>query len=150
MCSKRLRIADCGLVRNGFSLVEIMVVIVIIGLLSGVVTVSVRSYMTKAKQQIARDEIRVIVGAVESFWSERSRYPTNDEGIAVLCTKSDKSPDPYLSKEPVDPWGHSYVYNCPGSKGPYEVICLGADGREGGDGADSDISSDELTQKATK
>lgn len=144
-CSRRLKSA-----RGGFSLVEIMIVILIIGLLAGVVTVNVRSYLTKAKQNIARQDIAVIAGALERFQGENNRYPSSEEGIGVLSRKSDKTSDPYLSSEPIDPWGHSYTYLCPGPKNPFAVICLGADGKEGGDGADGDISSDDLNQKGAK
>jgi general secretion pathway protein G len=135
---------------KGFSLVEIMIVIVIIGLLAGVVTVNIRSHLIKAKQTIVRQDLSVIAGAVERYWSETGRYPSNDEGLAVLWQKTDKSAEPYLGKQPLDPWGRPYVYQSPGPNGPYVVICLGADGTEGGDGADADISSDDLTQKAAK
>jgi general secretion pathway protein G len=135
---------------NGFSLIEIMIVIVIIGLLAGVVTVNVRGNLIKAKQTIARQDLSVIVDALARFWSEHSRYPTNDEGLNVLWQKPASGAEPYLTKEPVDPWGRSYVYVSPGPNGPFVVICLGADGQEGGEGADADISSDDLPQKATK
>jgi general secretion pathway protein G len=172
MSSEQLRIANCGFrigadahakkssrrsrfprfpirnpqsaIRNGFSLVEIMIVIVIIGLLATAVTVNVRAYMIKAKQNIARQDIAVIVSALQSFWADTGRYPTADDGLAALSRKNEKTGEPYLTKEPVDPWGHAYQYLCPGRKGPFEVICLGADGREGGEGGDSDISSDDV------
>jgi general secretion pathway protein G len=130
----------------GFSLVEIMIVIVIIGLLAGVVTVNVRSYLLKAKQNVARQDIAVIVSALDRFWADNGRYPTNDEGLAALCVKSAKHPEPLLAREPVDPWGRAYVYICPGSKGPYEVLCKGPDNRDSGEGV---ISSDDLPPKAT-
>lgn len=136
--------------RGGFSLVEIMIVIMIIGLLAGVVTVNVRSYLTKAKQNVARQDLAVIVGALQRYMAENNRPPTSDEGIGVLCRKSDKTSDPFLSAEPVDPWGHAYVYLCPGPKDAFAVICLGADGKEGGEGADADISSDDLNTKGAK
>ncbi len=132
-------------VPTGFSLVEIMIVIVIIGLLAGVVTVNVRSYLLKAKQNVARQDIAVIVSALDRFWADNGRYPTNDEGLAALCSKTAKHPEPLLAREPVDPWGRSYVYICPGSKGPYEVICKGPDNRDSGEGV---ISSDDLPTKA--
>ena len=123
-----------------------MVVIVIIGLLAAAVTINVRGYMIKAKQNIARQDIGVIVQAVRSFWVETGHYPT---ALTDLTAKSGKTGEPYLDREPVDPWGHAYQYLCPGRNGPFEVICLGADSHEGGDGADSDISSDDLQQPQT-
>jgi general secretion pathway protein G len=132
--------------RRAFSLVEVMIVIVIIGLLAGVVTVNVRSYLTRAKQNAARQEIATIVHALDAFYSTYGRYPTNDEGIDVLSRPSEKLPEPPLNGAPVDPWGQRYQYNSPGTTGPFEVICHGADGREGGDGVDQDITSDNLKE----
>lgn len=132
--------------RRGFSLVEVMIVIVIIGVLAGVVTINVRGYLIKAKQNTARQDIAVIMQALDSFWAVYSRYPTNEEGLAVLARCTEKMPDPPLRGEPVDPWGNDYQYNSPGASAPYEVICVGADGREGGDGANADISSSNLRQ----
>lgn len=130
----------------GFSLVEIMVVIVIIGLLAGTVTLGVRAYLHKAKQTVARKEIATIVEALESYYGFAGRFPSNDEGIALLTQPSEAFPEPLLSGEPTDPWGNPYQYNAPGRSGPYEVICYGQDGREGGEGLDADITSETLKQ----
>jgi len=134
--------------RRGFSLVEIMIVIVIIGLLAGVVTINVRSYLTKAKQNVARQDISVISQALDTYWGEYGRYPTNDEGLAILTQASEKMSEPPLNPSGLkDPWGQPYVYNCPASNSdrPYEIICLGGDNRPGGDGTDADISSATLS-----
>jgi len=132
--------------RRGFSLVEIMIVIVIIGLLASVVTVNARGYLLKAKQNTARQEIATIMHALDTFYATYGRYPTNDEGLAILARPSEKLPEPLLSAEPRDPWGHPYQYNSPGTNAPYEVICFGADGRAGGEGADADLSSTNLKE----
>jgi general secretion pathway protein G len=146
---RRLRTAGrCG--RAGFSLPELMVVIVIIGLLAGVATVSVRSYLVRGKQNIAKMEIAKICEALDAFYAHNDRYPTAEEGIAALATKSPAFPDGLLSKVPNDPWGFSYEYVVPGSKGPYEVICYGGDHRQGGTGGDADISSVDLGQDRSK
>lgn len=128
--------------RSGFSLVELMVVIVIIGLLAGVVTINVRSYLIKGKQSVAKLEIAKICQALDSYYAEHDRYPTNEEGIAVVATKSDGT----LNKVPLDPWKNPYEYHNPGRGNdlPYEVICYGADHREGGSGGDADLSSADL------
>ena len=118
---------------KGFSFIEIMVVVVIIGLLAGTVAIKVGHYIDKAKGNRARSDIATIVNAVESYYADNGRYPTNDEGLSVLPIKNTK-----------DPWARVYQYNQPGRSEPYEVICYGADGREGGDNADTDITSADL------
>lgn len=118
-----------------------MVVIVIIGLLAGTVTISVRSYLIRGKQSVARVEIAKICLAIDTFYSEYDRYPTSDEGIAILLEKNDAFADGLLSKQPVDPWKRPYEYIYPGNSTPYEVICYGADHQEGGTGADKDLSN---------
>ncbi|MEM8738832.1 MAG: type II secretion system major pseudopilin GspG [Planctomycetota bacterium] len=127
----------------GFSLVEIMVVLVIIGLLAGLVGVNVRGYLVKAKRNAATAEIATICDALEAFYTEYDRYPSNDEGLLVLTEPSERLPEPLLDREPVDPWGRAYIYNQPGREGAYEVMSLGADGREGGDSktADADLGN---------
>lgn len=154
MCCKRAIIQRgiCGrrrAARSGFSLVELMVVIVIIGLLAGVVTVSVRSYLVRSKQNVCRLEIAKISQALDTFYSEFDRYPTNEEGIEALVEKSDRFPDGILNKLPRDPWKHPYEYRVPGRNSPYEVVCYGADHREGGNGADADLSSSDVESDAS-
>lgn len=129
--------------RTGFSLVELMVVIVIIGLLSGVVTISVRSYLIRSKQNVAKLEISKICSALETFYITFDRYPTSQEGLEILAEKSDEFPDGLLPFIPNDPWRNAYEYVSPGQSMPYEVICYGADNREGGTGADLDMTSGE-------
>lgn len=133
--------------RGGFSLIEIMVVLVIIGLLASVVTINVRGYLIKAKQNTARMEIATLCDALESYYTANDRYPTNDEGLAALAQTSASQPEPLIKQVPVNPWGHPYQYNQPGRDGPYEVISLGADNREGGTGADMDLISSDLKEK---
>lgn len=130
--------------RAAFTLVELMVVIVIVGLLAGAVSVSVRSYMIRGKQGVAKLEISKISDALNTYYTALDRYPTTEEGIEILVQESDEFPAGLLDKMPVDPWGSPYEYNQPGQSSAYEIICYGADGSEGGDGADSDISSESL------
>lgn len=129
---------------RAFSLVELIVVMVIIGLLASLVAIRTRSYLIASKQNAARAEIALIVKALETFYADQSRYPTNEEGIAILTSATPSFPDGFLTKVPKDPWKHAYEYVSPGERGPYEVICLGGDGREGGEAGDLDISSDSL------
>ena len=131
--------------RRSFTLTELMVVIVIIGLLASVATISVRTYMTHSRQNIARSEIATVCNALELYLTIQGRYPTNDEGIEILVQKTDKAPDGILTKLPVDPWGNGYQYIYPGRNTPYEILSYGADNREGGAGGDQDLSSADVT-----
>ncbi len=136
--------------RRGFSLVELMVVIVIIGLLAGAVTLSVRSYLISGKQTIARMEIAKLIEGIDTFYAAYDRYPSNEEGIEILIKPTEKFPAGIISKVPTDPWGHAYEYVCPGKSAAFEIITLGADHRDGGTGADSDLkSSDQNRPKGT-
>ena len=120
--------------RRGFSFIEVMVVVVIIGLLAGAVTLKVSSYMDTAKVNRAKSDLATIVAAVESYYLANSRYPSNEDGLKNLPLKSR-----------IDPWGAAYEYNSPGRNGEaFEVISFGADGREGGDGINADIYSWQL------
>ena len=129
--------------RSAFSLMELMVVIVILGLLAGLVVAKTRSYIVLSKQNSARVEIAKIREAVESYYAVYGRYPTNEEGIRVLVEPSPRFPEGLLNKIPKDPWGNPYVYNNPGKEAAYDLICYGADGREGGEGADMDLRDGE-------
>lgn len=126
-----------------------MFVFVLIGILATLVTVNVRYFLVKGKQNAARAEIANMCTALEAFHSANGRYPDNEEGLAVLAQPSEKHAEPILPKIQNDPWGHPYQYNRPGREGPYEVICFGADGRPGGDGGDKDIVSWDLKETSS-
>jgi general secretion pathway protein G len=111
-----------------------MIVVVIIGILSGAVTLSTRHYLNRAKQNRARSDIATYVNALESFYGVNGHYPDNQQGLAVLVPQ-------FIDKLRNDPWGRPYVYNQPGKEGPYDIISYGADGQEGGEGADADITN---------
>src|SRR3954468_17309305 len=127
--------------RRVFSLIEFLAVLALMAIVAGIVTISVRPLMVKGKQDAATAGVGNIAQALEAYYGIYGRYPTNEEGLAILRRKTEKIPDPLLTQDPIDPWGHPYQYNAPGRDGPYEVICFGADGREGGSGADKDIAS---------
>ena len=124
---------------RGFSLIEIMVVIVILGLLATAVVLTVDGYLDKAKENRARSDIATIVSAIDLYKLSNGRLPTMDEGI-------DKLP----LKNKLDPWGRRYEYRVPGVSEPYEVYTLGADGVEGGTGINADISSNDLSEQKAK
>lgn len=130
---------------SGFTLMELLIVLVIIGLLAALVGPTVYQRIKPAKQSAARAQIENFMTALDNFYIDVNRYPTGQEGLKVLRTKPDSTDrwkGPYLKKEiPEDPWGSPYVYRSPGRNGGYEIISYGADGREGGDGDNQDINS---------
>ena len=127
-------------VRRGFSLIEIMIVLVIIGIMAGAVTMTVSHRIDMGRKTRAKTDITEFVTAIESHYAEAGRYPTNEEALGVLAPK-------YIKKLVKDPWGRAYQYNRPGKNSAFEVICYGADGRTGGDGADEDITSENLDKQ---
>lgn len=120
--------------QRGFSFIEIMIVVVIIGILAGVVTLSTRHYLDRAKRNRANTDLATFRSALESYYGEEGQYPSTDQGLAVLVPT-------YVERLSSDPWGRPYQYVQPGRGGPYEVVSHGADGRPGGEGADADLSS---------
>jgi len=131
---------------RGFSLIEILVALVIMGLLMGVVGPRVLNYLTDARSKTARIQIDNLSSALDLFFIDTGRYPSGQEGIEALVRRPADAGTwngPYLkgTDVPRDPWGNAYLYRVPGPDGPYELISLGSDGREGGEGSAADISS---------
>jgi general secretion pathway protein G len=129
----------------GFTLVEILVVITIIGLIMALVGPRVLNYLGDSKVKAAKIQIESFSSALDLYYLDLGRYPNSAEGLAVL-TRSNNAPGwngPYLrgGVVPADPWGHSYVYRAPGVRSPYDIISLGSDGQEGGSGTATDIAS---------
>ena len=116
----------------GFTLLELLVVIVIIGLLAGYVAPRYFSQVGKSEIQVARAQIDALEKALDQYRLDNRRYPTAEEGLAAV--------EPYLKKAlPSDPWGRPYMYRVPGQRGDYEVFSYGRDGKAGGNGEDVDI-----------
>lgn len=130
--------------RPAFTLVEVMVVVVIIGVMATVVTVSVTDFLVKGKQSAAKTEISQISGALQLFFTEHDRYPGTDEGLALLTQATPTNPHGVLQGDLQDPWGHDYIYVYPGVHGPFDLCSYGANGIEGGTGGDSDLCSHDL------
>lgn len=135
----------------GFTLIEIMVVIVIIGLLAALVAPRVLSRPDEARAVAARQDIATILQSLKLYRLDNQRYPSSEQGLQALVTKSTVAPIPpnwkgggYLERIPVDPWGHPYQYLNPGLHGEIDVFSLGADGAPGGEGIDADIGSWQL------
>ncbi len=126
-----------GRSERGFSLIELIVVLVILGLLAAVVAPNVYNKLAKGKDQIAKIQIKEIEGAIQLFSFDMGRNPTTAEGLEALMRNpgdSDSWKGPYLSKAlPNDPWGRPYAYRCPGNHGDYDLFSFGADGIEGND-----------------
>jgi general secretion pathway protein G len=129
--------------RRGFTLIEIMIAVVIISLLASIATYSYIAYVDRAKRVKARADIATFVGAIDAYYGVNSRLPENQEGLKVLVPG-------FIKTLPKDPWGHDYLYVQPGKSAPYDIICYGADGREGGTGADADITSNDVEVKELK
>jgi general secretion pathway protein G len=138
----RLRGGD----QSGFTLVEMLVVITIIGLIMGLVGPRVLNYLSESKVKSARIQIQSFASALDLFYLDAGRYPSSAEGLAALVRPTGGVAawnGPYLkgSSVPNDPWGRPYLYRSPGEHGAYDVISYGADGQEGGTGTAADIVS---------
>ncbi len=135
---------------SGFTLIEIMVVVVIISVLIGLVAPNILGRVDEARVTAAQTDIATIEQALEMYRLDNHRYPTTDQGITALVELPTTSPVPkkwnptgYLKKHklPVDPWGGQYQYLSPGAVGPFDLYSLGADMKEGGEGYDADVGN---------
>jgi len=131
----------------GFTLVEMLVVIAIIGLIMGLVGPRVLGYLSESKVKAAKLQIESFSSSLDLFYLDVGRYPTGSEGLTALAQRPDNTGvwnGPYLKTGavPADPWGHAYIYRAPAERGPYQIVSLGSDGQEGGSGTASDISND--------
>jgi general secretion pathway protein G len=131
--------------QRGFTLVEILVVVIILGLLVALVGPRLWGRVSGAKQKAAKAQIELFGTALDTFRLDVGRYPTAEEGLKALREKPsgvDAWQGPYVPKEiPVDPWGRPYIYKCPGDHGDYDLLSYGLDGTEGGEGENLDIVS---------
>jgi general secretion pathway protein G len=127
----------------GFTLLELLVVIVIIGLLAGYVAPRYFSQVGKSEVQVARAQIDSLEKALDQYRLDTRHYPSAEQGLDALVTKPEGEASwsgPYLKKAvPADPWGRAYVYRVPGAKGEFDLFSLGKDGKPGGNGEDADI-----------
>jgi general secretion pathway protein G len=129
----------------GFTLLELLVVIVIIGLLAAYVGPKYFSQLGKSEVTITKAQIEAFDKALDTYRLDVGRYPTTEEGLAALLVKPAAAANwngPYLKKEvPLDPWGHAYLYRSPGSKRDFEVVSYGKDGQPGGTDENADITN---------
>ena len=134
--------------RPGFTLIEIMVVVVILGLLAAVIVPNVVARAEEARRTTARTQIESFVTSVEMYRLHNGNYPSTQQGLDALVRKPTIAPvpkkypnEPYIKNIPDDPWGNPYIYRCPGEKNPFDIISTGPDAEEGGEGKNADITN---------
>nr|WP_267929672.1 type II secretion system major pseudopilin GspG [Paraburkholderia sp. ZP32-5] len=134
--------------QRGFTLIEIMVVIAILGILAALIVPKIMSRPDEARRVAAKQDIGSIMQAMNLYRLDNGRYPTQDQGLRALVEKPATDPVPnnwkdggYLERLPVDPWGNPYQYLSPGTHGDIDIFSFGADGKAGGEANDADIGS---------
>jgi general secretion pathway protein G len=129
---------------RGFTLLEILVVLVIIGLLAGFVAPRFFNQIGKSEVQVARAQLDALEKALDQYRLDTGHYPTTEAGLTALVSRPENEPrwaGPYLKKSvPLDPWGRSYNYRSPGAKGDFDLASFGKDGQAGGEGENADLS----------
>ena len=136
---------------RGFTLIEVMIVVVILGILAAVVIPRILDRPDQARTIAAKADIAAILGQLKMYRLDNTFYPSTDQGLQALIVKPTTNPLPlnwrqggYFERMPKDPWGRPYQYLNPGMKGEIDVLSLGADGQPGGEGSNADIGSWEL------
>jgi len=132
--------------QEGYTLVELLVVLAILGLLVAIAAPRLIKYLGSAKYDTAKIQVEKLGGILDLYHLDLGRYPTDQEGLQALVQRpaqADHWNGPYLKNRDslIDPWGRAYVYRSPGQHGDYDLYSLGADGKEGGDGEDRDVTS---------
>ncbi|NKF23137.1 type II secretion system major pseudopilin GspG [Solimonas marina] len=145
-CARRRR-------QGGFTLIEIMVVVVILGILAAVVVPRIMDNPDKARVTKAKQDIRVLESSLELYKLDNFSYPSTQQGLDALVRKPSGDPEPknyktggYIKSLPKDPWGNDYQYLDPGTHGEIDIYSLGRDGKPGGQGIDADIGNWDLAQ----
>ena len=133
---------------QGFTLIEILVVVSILAILGALIVPKIIDRPNEARVVAAKHDIAALIGALKLYKLDNGRYPSTEQGLKALIERPSSDPVPpnwktggYLEKAPKDPWGSDYLYLNPGLKGEIDIISYGADGKQGGEGFDSDIGS---------
>ncbi len=150
ICGLRARRDATRLSEQGFTLVEMLVVIAIIGLIMGLIGPRVLNYLSESKVKAAKIQIQSFESALDLFNLDAGRYPSTAEGLTALVRRTPGLAawnGPYLrgGNVPNDPWNNPYIYRAPGEHGAYDIVSYGSDGQEGGSGVAADISLDTMT-----
>ena len=134
--------------QSGFTLIEIMIVVVILGILAAIVVPNIMESPTEARIVKAKQDIRTLEGALNLYKLDNFNYPSTDQGLDALVNKPAGQPEAknwkkkgYMKKIPKDPWGNDYLYLSPGIEGDIDIFTYGADGRKGGSDAAADIGN---------
>ena len=134
--------------QTGFTMIEIMVVVAILGILAAMIVPQVTGRDDKARVQVAKSDIKSIASALELYKMDNFSYPSTDQGLEALVNQPSGADNwaegGYLSKVPKDPWKRDYLYISPGVNGPFDLSSWGADGQEGGEGYASDINLSDI------
>ncbi len=137
--------------QGGFTLIEIMVVVVILGILAALVVPQVMSRPDQAKVTVAKGDIKAVAAALDMYKLDNFAYPSTQQGLEALVKKPSGNPQPknwnrdgYLKRLPKDPWGNDYQYISPGTQGQFDLYSFGADGKPGGSDLNADIGNWDL------
>ena len=134
--------------QSGFTLIEVMVVVVILGILAALIVPKIMSRPDEARAIAAKQDVAALAQALKLYRLDNRRYPSTEQGLQALVAKPAQAPVPdnwktggYLERLPLDPWGKPYQYLNPGLRGEIDVFSFGADGQAGGEGSDADIGN---------
>ena len=135
-------------ISRGFTLIENMVVVIIIGVLGALIVPNILGRANEARISAAHSDINTLTNALDLYHLDNNHFPSTDQGLEALISKPNGSPEPrnwnaggYLKRLPQDPWGNDYIYLSPGAENEFDIFSLGADGEQGGEDQNADIGN---------